>query len=154
MLLGQGEGYKSQTIAVIGNSPGTHLAAYRLYTQDSSANTVVIWDAISEMFSLSKWDAKSNMFKVIKGEIPQIPQEDSNLLMFNAQSGDSSGSKLTPAEITKSILTLPREGNAIGHVSIIGPGLDEAYAKQILEAMKSNKLTTEVSVRDVITNVD
>ena len=150
----QGEGYESKTIAVIGNSPGTHLAAYNLYTQDSSANTVVIWDATSKLFSLSEWDDGSKLFKAKEGQIPQIPMQESHLQVFNTQSTGSDGSKLTPDEITEAVLSLPKEGDAIGHVSIIGPGLDEAYAKETLQAMKSKKLSTEVSVRDVIAIVD
>jgi hypothetical protein len=109
---------------VIGNNPGTHQAAYYLYTQDSSANTVVIWDAKSKRFSLSEWDAKSKrfslsewnkgsqMFKAKEGKITQIAKQNSHLQVFNAQPRGSGGSKLTPDKITEAILTLPREGKS------------------------------------------
>ena len=154
VIPGREGGYKSQTIAVIGNSPGTHQAAYYLYTQDSSAKTVVIWDATSKIFRLSEWDDESNMFKAKEGKIPQIPKQESHLQVFNAHSTGSDGSKLSPDKITEAVLSLPREGDAIGRISIIGPGLDEAYAWGTLQIMKNKKLTTEVSVRDVITKVD
>ena len=94
------------------------------------------------------------MFKAKEGKIPQILKQESHLQVFNVQSTGSDGSKLTPDEITEAVLSLPREGDAIGRISIIGPGLDAAYAEETLQAMKSKKLITEVSVRDVITKVD
>ena len=166
--------YKKQIIAIIGDDPQLNLATNYLYKKHPEVSDVVKWSEADAKFELAQWndDQKTYEFypKGQEKDIPPLPEERTRVQVVGhgkIENNVVTLGGLTPDKLAQGLQDLPgvEKAGEITRVSLVGCNVGKLkdsgeefvgneYPKTLLETLKGEGITTEVSSRVGIVGVD
>ena len=166
--------YKKQIIAIIGDDPQLNFATNYLYKKHPEVSDVVKWSADDAKFKLARWNDDENTYEFYpKGQekdIPPLPEERTRVQVVGhgkIENDVVTLGGLTPDKLAQGLKDLPgvEKAGEITRISLVGSNVGKLkdsgqefvgneYPKTLLETLKGEGITTEVSSRVGIVGVD